>query len=374
MGVNGFIKIIRLAPRCITKRKFRYYHGHKIGIDASHTLYKFCKALTNTTHYKNKDGEVTAHLFACFFKSCSATRYAIMPFWVFDGPPPSIKRQTLLERKKIRDTAISKLSNDKLDDDEKSRLEKKSFTLTPKLIKEAKHLLSLMGLPYVDSPEEAEAQCAAFEKSNITNGISTEDWDALFFGCNKIYKNFSNKCDVIEIDRRILLEELKMTQEQLIDLAAILGNDYCDGIIGLKPTDAYDKFKHCDFNMDKFLKHIKKDDKYTIPKNFINQWNESTNYYLNAPVIKPEVDTILWDMPQFSELYKYLVQVKGMDESIIMPRINELKLMYSYYLKEKKLVTLSKIKRELRVPIDGDKYVTYVLNYMDQNSGMPVVS
>ena len=93
---------------------------------------------------------------------------------------------------------------DELTPAEKNKLEKKSFALTPKLTKEARHLLTLMGLPYVDAPGEAEAQCAAFEKSNITNGISTEDWDALFFGCNKIYKNFSNKCDVIEIDRKIL--------------------------------------------------------------------------------------------------------------------------------------------------------------------------
>ena len=63
MGVNGFIKIIKLAPRCITKRRFKYYHGCKIGIDASQTLYKFCKALTNTEHYKNKDGEITGKLF-----------------------------------------------------------------------------------------------------------------------------------------------------------------------------------------------------------------------------------------------------------------------------------------------------------------------
>src|SRR6266446_2937610 len=119
-------------------------------------LYKFCKALTNTDHYKNKEGEITAHLFAGFFKSCSATRYAIMPFWVFDGPPPSIKRHTLIERKRVRDTALNKLNTEKLNDDEKSKLEKKSFTLTPKLTKEVKHLLYLMGLPYVESPEEAE--------------------------------------------------------------------------------------------------------------------------------------------------------------------------------------------------------------------------
>ena len=361
MGVNGFIKIIKLAPRCITKRRFKYYHGCKIGIDASQTLYKFCKALTNTEHYKNKDGEIIAHLFACFFKSCSAIRYAIMPCFIFDGPPPSIKNHTLIERKRLRDTAFSKLNNNQLDDDEKSKLEKKSFTLTSKLIKEAKYLLDLMGLPYVDSPGEAEAQCAALEKSNITNGISTEDWDALFFGCNKIYKNFSNKCDVVEIDRKILLEELKMTQEQLIDFAAILGNDYCDGIIGLKPADAYEKFKHCEFNMGKFIKCIKKNDKYIIPKKFIEQWIESTNYYLNAPVIRPETNMVVWNMPQFDELYNYLVQIKGMDKNIIIPRINELKLMYSYYLKDTKLVTLSKIKRELQVHTVCDEYVAYIL-------------
>jgi flap endonuclease-1 len=367
MGVNGFIKIIKLAPRCVIKRNFRDYRGAIVAMDASQTLYKFCKALTNTKHYKNKNGEIIAHLFACFFKSCSAARYAIRTYWVFDGPPPSIKKNTLRERKKLREIALNKLNNECICEDEKSKLEKKSFSLLPKLTKEAKYLLYLMGLPQIDAPEEAEAQCAALEKSNITNGVSTEDWDALFFGCNKIFKNFSNKGDgVIEIDRQILLNELKMTQRQLIDLAAILGNDYCNGIIGLKPTDAYEKFKRCDFNMEKFLKHIKKDGKYTIPINFTNQWKESSDYYLNAPVIQPDAASSIWTMPNYDELYKYLLE-KGFDEKDIQPRINELKLMYSYYLKDKKMVTLTQIKRELQVRVFGDKYVAYILDYINQN-------
>jgi len=366
MGVNGLIKIIvQFAPGCITKRKFRYYNGKKVPMDSYQALYKFAIALRNTKHYRNIHGEEISHLFAIFFKTCSMLRYAILPLWVIDGKPPSIKKNTLDVRKKNKESAFTRLSSDDLSDEDKCRLEKKIIGVTGKHIKDIKYLLDLMGLPYFDAPEEAEAQCAAFERSHITNGVATEDWDALLFGCNKMLKNFSNKSDVIEIDRHVLLQKLGMTQEQLIDLGSILGNDYCDGISGLKPTDAYEKFKQCDFDMEKFLKYIKKETRYSIPRLFTEQWKEATNYFINAPVIRPDNATLVWNSPKFDELYRYLVDIKGFNHDLIIPRINELKLMYTYYFKDRKLVTLSQINRELQVHIIDNKRTTYILNYIE---------
>src|SRR5436189_6370257 len=105
---------------------------------------------------------------------------------------------------------------------------------------------------YMEAPGEAEAQVAALNKAAIINAGVTDDGDAILFGCIKVLSGFSNKCYVNEIDVEILLKNLGMTREQLIDLGIILGTDYCQGITGLKPIDAYKKFKKTNFNIKDF--------------------------------------------------------------------------------------------------------------------------
>lgn len=49
---------------------------------------------------------------------------------------------------------------------------------------EAKKLLQLMGIPIVQAPCEAEAQCAALVRHGKAFATATEDMDALTFGSN----------------------------------------------------------------------------------------------------------------------------------------------------------------------------------------------
>lgn len=47
---------------------------------------------------------------------------------------------------------------------------------------ECKRLLRLMGIPVIDAPSEAEAQCASMAKAGLVYGVATEDMDVLTFG------------------------------------------------------------------------------------------------------------------------------------------------------------------------------------------------
>ena len=49
-------------------------------------------------------------------------------------------------------------------------------------------LLKLFGIPYVESPSEAEAQCAMLEVLNLTQGTITDDNDVLLFGGKYVYR------------------------------------------------------------------------------------------------------------------------------------------------------------------------------------------
>ena len=348
MGVKGFSRLIEKFPKCRRERKFHDYRGCCIAIDAPLTIYRFCIAILNTDHFKS-DEVIKGHIFAGFYKTCSMLRYAIKPIWVFDGKPPDIKNDTLHNRKKRKDSASERLSSSpELEEKEINKLEKRAFSITNELMDDLKYLLDLMGIPYTKSPGEAEAQCSALNIADIADGVATEDWDVILFGCKKMLKDFSNKNMVLEIDTQQLLDDLGMNRDQLIDLSSILGNDYCHGISGLKPLNAYEKFKEANFNIDTFLDNLKNEKKnnYIIPNDFKEKLEAAKEYYINASVNNPSNIEVTWKKPNYKELYKYLVCVKGLNQNNIRDKILELELMYTYYvLNDNNLMTLSHIKR-----------------------------
>ena len=370
MGVKGLSTIIKeFAKSSIKKREFKDYRGTVQSLDAAITLYKFCIAIMNTDNFRSENGDIIGHLFACFFKSLAMLRYGIMPLWTVDGTPPIIKQSTLTERRKVKENAILKLSNIGLNSTEKNKLEKRTFTVSMKHIDEVKYLLRLLGLPYVEAPGEAEAQCAALDIANVSQGVVTEDWDAVLFGCKKMLKDFSNKSYVTEIDVPELMRALEMNRKQLINLAAILGNDYCCGIGGLKPTDAYLKFKTCNFDIETFLVMIENENKikskYKIPENFREQLEISRDYYLHAPVVDPKEVKVIWNKPDYNKLYSYLIDEKKFKPDVIFVKIAELKMMYErYVLSGGELITLSRIKKEQGIVGPCESYKSEI-NYVD---------
>lgn len=59
---------------------------------------------------------------------------------------------------------------------------RRSLEITKQHFDDVKELLRLMGIPCIDAPCEAEAQCAAMTKAGKVYASVTEDMDALPFG------------------------------------------------------------------------------------------------------------------------------------------------------------------------------------------------
>jgi len=53
---------------------------------------------------------------------------------------------------------------------------------------ESKHLLSLMGLPWVQAPSEGEAQAAHLTKVGDSDFCASQDYDSLLFGAQKAHQ------------------------------------------------------------------------------------------------------------------------------------------------------------------------------------------
>ena len=95
MGVDGLWKLIGPTGH---KIKIESLSGEMLAIDASLWLTQFIKAMRN----ENGDIIENAHLLGMFRRICKLIYFNIKPVFVFDGPAPSLKRQTLQQRRQKR--------------------------------------------------------------------------------------------------------------------------------------------------------------------------------------------------------------------------------------------------------------------------------
>jgi flap endonuclease-1 len=132
--------------------------------------------------------------------------YGIKPVYVFDGRPPVMKGTELKKRSAKKKEAEQGLEEaTELGDTETMRkLEKRTVHVTPKHNEECKKLLRLMGIPVVEAPTEAEAQCAELCRAGKVFATGSEDMDSLTFATPILLRHLNyaeaQKKPIIEID------------------------------------------------------------------------------------------------------------------------------------------------------------------------------
>lgn len=146
--------------------------GRKVAIDASMCLYQFLIAVrTEGAQLTSVDGETTSHLLGAFYRTIRLMENGIKPVYVFDGKPPDLKSGELNKRQEKRVEAQKALekATEAGDATEIDKFNRRLVKVTKQHAEEVKQLLSLMGVPYIDAPCEAEAQCAALVCTYINN-------------------------------------------------------------------------------------------------------------------------------------------------------------------------------------------------------------
>lgn len=127
-------------------------------------LYQFLIAVrTEGAQLTSVDGETTSHLLGAFYRTIRLIENGIKPVYVFDGKPPDLKSGELSKRQEKRAEAQKALekATEAGDATEIDKFNRRLVKVTKQHAEEVKQLLSLMGVPYIDAPCEAEAQCAA---------------------------------------------------------------------------------------------------------------------------------------------------------------------------------------------------------------------
>ncbi|XP_060891976.1 DNA excision repair protein ERCC-5 [Labrus mixtus] len=116
----------------------------------------------------------------------------------------------------------------------KQQQERMANTVTGQMYLESQELLRLFGIPFLVAPMEAEAQCAALDRADHTNGTITDDSDVWLFGGRHVYKNFFSQNKYVEhFQFSDMHNQLGLDRTKLINLAYLLGSDYTEGIPGV---------------------------------------------------------------------------------------------------------------------------------------------
>lgn len=296
-------------------------------------LYQFLIAVRQSDGQQltNEDGETTSHLSGLFYRTIRLVENNIKPVYVFDGKPPVLKGGELEKRLLRREEAQKQI--DTIKDTgtvaDMMKYEKRLVRVSREQNDEAKKLLGLMGIPFVNAPCEAEAQCAELARGGKVFGAASEDMDTLCYEPPQFLRHLTfaeaRKMPIDQITYTEAIAGLDLSKEAFIDLCILLGCDYCETIKGVGPVTAYKLIKEHG-SLDKIVEYITNNPdktKFKVPENW--PYDEARQLFLNPEVTKASDVTLKWNEPDVDGLIEYMVKGKGFSEDRIRSGAEKLK-------------------------------------------------
>jgi flap endonuclease-1 len=237
-------------PQPIT---FRDLRGRVVAVDAANTLYQFLSIIRQPdgTPLQDSQGRTTSHLSGLLYRTANLAEAGIQPVFVFDGEPPDLKAEEIARRRERKEQAEEERQAALERGDTETAFTKATQTasLTDEMIEGAKTLLDGLGMPWIDAPEEGEAQAAYMVRQADAWGTSSQDYDALLLGAPRLVRNLTlegrrklpGKDEYVEItpervDLDDVLEDLDASREGLVTAAILMGSDFNDGVDGIGPN------------------------------------------------------------------------------------------------------------------------------------------
>jgi flap endonuclease-1 len=255
---------VGLTPIIIKENlKLEDLRGKRLAVDANGELYQFLALirLRDGSPLQDSHGRITSHLSGLFYRTTRLiTDYALQLVFVFDGKPPALKSAEIARRRSIKERYDAERATALEMGDMARAYSKSTMTsrLTREMADEARELLRLMGIPVVQAPSEGEAQACHIVAAGGAWAAGSKDYDCLLFGTPRLLrfltisgKEFLPSKGAFRpitpelIDTASLLDHYKITREQLVDLAILVGTDFNEGIKGIGPKKALKLV--CDF-------------------------------------------------------------------------------------------------------------------------------
>jgi 5'-3' exonuclease len=419
MGSKGLWAFIQPIMKRVSLDKLK---NKRLIIDIILYLHKQIIGIRNKgIDLVNKRGKNINHLVSLYNIIKNIVACNILPICIFDGKAPTLKKQTINKRKDniIKSKKIiehihkeinimnenlfydesqansenndSGIDSETIDSNEYTDIEqeqinygikleleylkhfKKSFNISTSEIDECKNLLTLMGIPYITSFEEADKESADLynKYKDFIDGIMTEDSDIMLFGGGCVYKDIDfNHGTAYEInidevlsylqEKALLINpDITFTLNNLIEFSIILGNDYTNGIRINSMIEKYYKLNKnisnlsnmreilfieyisSDCNIDKLLEKLYKINVindtilYYIPTNFKEIFMLTKEIYQKNSYNTYTYDNIVMKKPKNDLLNSYLINNEITKRYNINTLIRNLNKLYEEFKKIK---------------------------------------
>lgn len=254
---------VDLGPLIKKRRsvKLEELHGKAIAIDAYNALYQFLTVIRGEQGEPLMDskGRVTSHLSGLYYRTINLLEKGVKPIFVFDGKAPELKSREIERRLRAKEEALRKYEEAlaRGDLEAAKRYAAISAKLKDYMVEDAKKLLSLLGVPWVQAPSEGEAEAAYITNKGYAWASASQDYDSLLFGSPRLIRNLAisgrrklpKKNVYVNVAPEVIstndvLADIGLTRRQLVDLAILLGTDYNpEGVPGVGHVKAFSYIK-----------------------------------------------------------------------------------------------------------------------------------
>src|SRR5438094_5810147 len=211
--------------------------GASFAIDASIEIHQFLALVRKRdgTLFTDRQGRVTSHLIGLLTRTSRLIAdFDMKPVFVFDGRPNPLKRRTIEMRREARKKAEFEYVEAVSKKNYAKAWSKAVMTgrVTGSVLDDSKRLLTLMGVPWLEALEDAEAQASFMAAKGDVWAVGSKDYDCLLFGAPILARYLtltgreylpSKKTSRPLIPELVKLadnlEALGISREQLVDLA-----------------------------------------------------------------------------------------------------------------------------------------------------------
>lgn len=218
--------------------------GKTLAVDIFNSLYQFLSAIrTEDGNLLERNGVVVSHLYGILWRYGYLLSIGAKLIFVFDGKPNDMKERTIEERHKQKTKIIDEIETAKRNhnDEEVARLKRFTAKVDNSIINSTKKLASLLGIDYIDSPDEGESEAIHLVKTGFADYVVTQDYDAIAYNCQNILRNIGIKKDnhyvkINRVNSTNVFKVMGVSYDQFLYIAFMTGTDYNEGIhnVGIK--------------------------------------------------------------------------------------------------------------------------------------------